>query len=137
MSDGNAHNLNNLPIVQVGGCGGYFKTGWAVNVEDGKESMSPGNSESQCNGMNDNVNGMNQATGTDAGIANQPINKYFCNLMNALGVKGNAEGFPAVGGTAEVSHHGMYDDTTDFIGGGSKPARITKPGEFTQLKAGT
>ena len=26
MSDGNAHNLNNLPIIQAGGCGGYFKS---------------------------------------------------------------------------------------------------------------
>ena len=33
MSDGNAHNLNNLPIIQAGSCGGYFKTGWAVNVD--------------------------------------------------------------------------------------------------------
>ena len=27
MSDGNSHNLNNLPILQAGSCGGYFKTG--------------------------------------------------------------------------------------------------------------
>ena len=33
MSDGNAHNLNNLPIIQAGGLNGYFKTGWAVNVD--------------------------------------------------------------------------------------------------------
>jgi hypothetical protein len=136
MSDGNAHNLNNIPIVQVGSCGGYFKTGWAVNVEDGAADMSRGNSESQCNGDSTQVNGINQSTGTDAGVANQPINKYFCNLMNAVGVKAGADGFPAVGGTAEVSHFGMYDDTADFIGGGTKPARITKPGEFTALKAG-
>ena len=35
MSDGNSHNLNNLPILQAGSCGGYFKTGQAVNVENG------------------------------------------------------------------------------------------------------
>ena len=34
MSDGNSHNLNNLPILQAGSCGGYFKTGMAVNVEN-------------------------------------------------------------------------------------------------------
>ena len=27
MSDGDSHNLNNLPILQAGSCGGYFKTG--------------------------------------------------------------------------------------------------------------
>src|SRR5262249_2278170 len=32
MSDGNAHNLNNLPIIQAGSAGGYFKQGWAINV---------------------------------------------------------------------------------------------------------
>jgi len=36
MSDGNSHNLNNLPILQAGGCAGYFKTGQAINVEGGK-----------------------------------------------------------------------------------------------------
>ncbi len=33
FSDGLAANLNNLPIIQAGGCGGYFKTGWTVNVD--------------------------------------------------------------------------------------------------------
>ena len=27
MSDGNAHNMNNVPILQAGSAGGYFKTG--------------------------------------------------------------------------------------------------------------
>ena len=42
MSDGNSHNLNNLPILQAGSCGGYFKTGWAVNVEGGTADMTAG-----------------------------------------------------------------------------------------------
>ena len=44
MSDGNSHNLNNLPILQAGGCGGYFKTGQAVgNVEErGNQARSVG-----------------------------------------------------------------------------------------------
>src|SRR6185369_8256996 len=100
MSDGNAHNLNNLPIVQAGSCGGYFKTGWAVNLEDSSPSMTPGNSEAQCNGNGTKVDGASQATGTDAKIGNQPINKYFCNLMNAMGVKAGDDGFPKVGGAA-------------------------------------
>ena len=33
VSDGAAQNLNNLPIIQAGSCGGYFKTGWAINVD--------------------------------------------------------------------------------------------------------
>ena len=51
MSDGNAHNLNNLPIIQAGGAGGYFKTGWIVNVDPaspGAADMSNGRSMSQC-----------------------------------------------------------------------------------------
>ena len=48
LSDGNAHNLNNMPILQAGSCGGYFKTGWAVNVEGGKADMTPGHSDEDC-----------------------------------------------------------------------------------------
>jgi hypothetical protein len=135
MSDGNAHNLNNLPIVQVGSAGGYFKTGQSINVEDGSETLTPGNSESQCNGDSNQVNGVNQSTGTPSDLANAPINKYFVSLMNALGVKAGMDGFPAAGGTAEVTHYGRYDRTEDFVGGGTEPANITNPGEFTALKA--
>ena len=42
MSDGNSHNLNNMPILQAGSCGGYFKTGWAINVEGGRDRHEPG-----------------------------------------------------------------------------------------------
>jgi hypothetical protein len=48
MSDGNAHNLNNLPIAHVGSMGGYFKMGQSVNVEDGSVSLARDNSEGQC-----------------------------------------------------------------------------------------
>jgi hypothetical protein len=137
MSDGNAHNLNNTPIVQAGSMGGYFKTGWAVNVENGESTMSPGRSEDLCvDGKPTQVNGTTQSTGTEATIANAPINKYFCNLMNGLGVKADATGHPAMGGTQEVTHYGMYDRTEDFIGGGTKPAMISNPGEWSELKAG-
>jgi hypothetical protein len=136
MSDGLAHNLNNLPIVQVGSAGGYFKTGVAVNVEDGTDDLTSGNSESVCaEGTTDEVDGTTQSTGTDAARANAPINKYFCNLMNALGVKAGPDGFPAVGGTAEVTHFGRYDKTEDFIGGDVNPPMIHSPGEYSALKA--
>jgi hypothetical protein len=73
MSDGNAHNLNNIPIVHAGSAGGYFKTGQSVNVEDGSETLSRGNSESQCNGMGNNmVDGVGQGTGTPSTVANAP-----------------------------------------------------------------
>jgi hypothetical protein len=139
MSDGNAHNLNNAPIVQAGSMGGYFKTGWTVNVDDGSASLSQGASESQCSdGTSDQMaNGINQGTGTDAKLANAPINKYFLNLMNAIGVKAGTDGFPAHGGTAEVTKYGYSDKTEDFIHGGTNPATIHSPGEFTQLKAGS
>ncbi|MEI9951695.1 MAG: hypothetical protein WDO74_22630 [Pseudomonadota bacterium] len=129
MSDGNAHNLNNLPIIQAGSAGGYFKTGWAVNVDDGSANLSNGNSEALCNGV------AVDSTGTDPALANAPINKYFCNLMNALGVKAGADGFPAKNGSAEVTRFGRYDKTEDFVHGGTAPAAINDPGEFDALKA--
>jgi hypothetical protein len=135
MSDGNAHNLNNLPIVHAGSAGGYFRTGQSINVEDGSASLSRGNSESQCNGGSDQVNGVNQGTGTPATAANAPINKYFVSLMNALGVKAGTDGFPLAGGMADVTHYGRYDRTEDFVGGGTVPPNITSPGGFDALKA--
>jgi hypothetical protein len=135
-SDGCARNLNNIPILQAGSCGGYFKTGWAVNVEDGSADLSTGNSESVCaEGMPQDVNATTQATGTDPSLANAPINKYYCNLMNALGVKAGPDGFPARNGAAPVTHYGRYDRTEDFIGGDVNPPMIHDPGEFTALKA--
>ena len=47
-SDGCARNLNNLPIIQAGSCGGTFKTGWTINVENGAANLTQGNSEAQC-----------------------------------------------------------------------------------------
>jgi hypothetical protein len=64
-----------------------------------------------------------------------PINKYFCNLLNAIGVKGGPDGFPLKGGMAEVSKFGKYDDTKLFKGGGPNPVTINSPGEYTELKA--
>lgn len=135
VSDGCARNLNNLPIVQAGSGGGYFKTGWAVNVEDGSPDLTSGNSEIFCSeGGLTMVDAFNQASGTEPSLANAPIDKY-CNLMNAPGVKAGPDGFPAKGGTAEVTRFGMYDKTEDFIGGGRNPPFIHSPGEFTALKA--
>ncbi|KYF96889.1 Tat pathway signal sequence [Sorangium cellulosum] len=135
MSDGNAHNLNNAPIIQAGSAGGYFKTGQIINV-DPASTPTAGNSMSQCANGTGQVNGVNQGTGTDPKIGNAPINKYFCNIMNALGVKAGADGFPAKGGSAEVTHFGYSDKTEDFIGGkGAREASIHNPGGFAELKA--
>ncbi|HEY0462881.1 MAG TPA: DUF1552 domain-containing protein [Polyangiaceae bacterium] len=135
MSDGNAHNLNNLPIIQAGGVGGYFKTGWTVNVEDGSATLSRGQSEARCADASGYLDGESVATGTDVKLANAPINKYFCTLMNALGVKAGADGFPAKNGSEPVSRFGRYDKTEDFVHGGTAPAMIHDPGEFDALKA--
>jgi len=142
MSDGNAHNLNNLPIIQAGGLNGYFKTGWAVNVDTantGSATLTTGNSESQCANGTGTVNGINQGTGTPATAANAPINKYFYNIMNAMGVKADSTGFPVKGGTMPVTKFGYSDKTEDFAGGyQAKPdAAIHSPGEYTTLKAGS
>jgi len=136
FSDGCARNLNNMPIIQAGSAGGYFKTGWAVNVDDGSPTLSNGNSEFYCApGAPTEVDALSQATGTDPTLANAPINKYYCNLMNALGVKAGADGFPLERGTEEVSRFGRYDKTEDFIGGTVNPPLIHDPGEFDALKA--
>jgi hypothetical protein len=144
FSDGLAGNLNNLPVIQAGGCGGYFKTGWTVNVDPanpGSPSLTRGNSEAQCadGTASGQANGITQATGTDPNVANGPINKYFYNLMNALGVKADATGYPTKGGSAEVSKFGYSDLTTDFNGGYGAVASATihSPGEYTALKAGS
>jgi len=134
LSDGNSHNLNNLPILQAGSCGCYFKVGEIINVEDGGAAMNNGNSEGACGDTGqDNDFGVLDSLGTPPDVATQPINKYFCNLLNAIGVKAGADGFPAIGGTEEVSHYGKYDNSADF--NSDKPVTINDPGEYAQLKA--
>ncbi len=136
-SDGHAFNLNNMPILQAGSCGGYFLTGGAVNVDDGTSDLHRGNSEAVCdqNGTFGMDSESLKSTGTPAHIANAPINKYYCNLMNAIGIKAGGDGFPLVGGTEPVTHYGMYDRTEDFASGGELPPHISDPGEFEQLRA--
>ena len=132
MSDGNGHNLNNMPILQAGSCGGYFKTGWAINVANAQADMSVGNSDGDCkNGNSNDLEGI----GTPPTVASMPINKYYCNLLNAIGVKGDAMGVPMKGGTAPVARFGKYDDTKTFSDGGSKASTFVNPGEYAELKA--
>jgi hypothetical protein len=139
MSDGDSHNLNNLPILQAGSCGGYFKTGQAVCVENDSSgnpnaALPVGNSDGDC--VNGNtLSNLDSAGTTPATVASQPINKYFCNLMNAVGVKADSTGFPVKGGTMPVTKFGKYDDTTLFKGGGTAAATIKNPGEYAILKA--
>jgi hypothetical protein len=137
MSDGNSHNLNNAPIVHAGSCGGYFKTGQAVNVENAMPNMSRGNSDSDCaNGSTTNLDGV----GTPSNTANAPINKYFCNLLNAIGARADSTGYATPGGTMPVTKFGKYDNTLYFKNGGEisagnvRPATIDSPGEFTALR---
>ncbi len=132
MSDGNSHNLNNLPILQAGGCGGYFKVGQAINVEGGKTDLTMGHSDDDCKNGQSPISGLD-SVGTPADQATMPINKYFCNLMNAIGVKAGPDGFPAKGGSAPVTHFGKYDDSKLF--NTSNPAEIKKPGEYSELRA--
>ncbi len=136
MSDGNAHNLNNMPIIQAGGCGGYFKVGQAVNLESpGTATMNPGNSDGLCNSPGETIGfGQVDETGTPSNVGNQPINKYFCNLMNAIGVKADASGFPTVGGNQPVTHFGKHDVTADFKDEANPPSH-TNTGEFEALRA--
>jgi hypothetical protein len=111
LSDGAAHNLNNLPILIAGSCGGYLKQGTAVNVEG--KNIGVGNSEGSCqNG------GTIGNTGSSGG--NVPINKLYVTLMNAVGCTA-ADGGP-------VTTFGVFDGNKDTDG-------IKNPGEVTALKA--
>jgi len=141
-SDGLAHNLNNAPIIQAGSGGGYFRSGQIINL-DADSGATPeqmlGRSLDQCSeGASTNADGVMQGTGTDPKFGNAPVNKYFCNLMNAMGMKADTLGFPAKDGPAsEVTHFGYSDRTEDFCGGlgAVSSAAIHDPGGFNQLKA--
>ena len=95
--------------------------------------MSPGNSSKDCaNGQSTNLDGV----GTPATTATMPINKYFCNLLNAIGVKADSTGYAAPGGTAPVTKFGKYDDTKLLLRRWDRRPRSSKsPGEYTELKA--
>lgn len=141
-SDGCARNLNNMPIIQAGSGGGYFKTGKIVHL-DASSGATPeemlGRSLSQCaEGSTQQVDAVGKGTGTDPRFGNAPVNKYYCNIMNAMGVRADASGYPQTnGGNSEVSHYGYSDKTEDFCGGlgAVAGATIHSPGAFDELKA--
>jgi len=112
LSDGEAHNVNNLPILMAGSAGGYLKTGYAVNVEGAPIGL--GNSSHTCDP--DNPGG-----GSTGGMV--PINKLYVTLMNALGC--TADGQP---GGPKVTEFGVFDGITVEPG-------ITNPGEVAALTA--
>ncbi len=110
LSDGNAHNVNNLPILIAGSAGGYLKQGYAVNVEG--KAIGVGASEDSCK------NGGNIGnTGSFGGTV--PINKLYVTLMNAVGCTDNGQ---------PVTEFGVFDGTSANSG-------ISDPGEAEQLKA--
>jgi hypothetical protein len=113
LSDGAAHNLNNLPIVVAGKAGGYLKTGQVINVE-GTGTPQMGNSDMSC------ANGGNIGnTGSSGGML--PINKLYVTLMNAVGC--TADGTKTGG---KVTQFGQFDGTGSSGG-------ITNPGEVTKM----
>jgi Protein of unknown function (DUF1552) len=115
FSDGGALNLNNLPLLIAGSCGGYLKQGAAVLVED--EPVGPGNSEAACTEPGDIFS---LETGTESSRGVVPINKLYVTLMNAVGC------YAAGGGP--VTEFGVFDGTNADAG-------ITDPGELTALRA--
>jgi hypothetical protein len=141
-SDGVARNLNNAPIIQAGSGGGYFKTGKVIDLDSSSGATAEqmlGRSLSQCyEGTTQEVDAISQATGTEARFGNAPVNKYFCSIMNAMGLKADDAGYPAKDGRgSEVTHFGYSDRTEDFCGGEGavEGATIHDPGAFTELKA--
>jgi hypothetical protein len=142
FSDGLAHNLNNSPIIQAGSGGGYFKTGKIVNLDAASGATAEdmlGRSLDQCfEGNTDMADGVSQSTGTDPRFGNAPVNKYFCNIMNAMGLRADTSGYPLKDGpAAEVTRFGYSDKTEDFCGGAGAVADATihDPGAFSELKA--
>ena len=144
MSDGNAHNLNNLPIIQAGS--GAATSRLASRCNSTRPPLRPARAppcgkatashSARTERRTVQVNGLTQQTGTTSTVGQAPINKYFYNIMNAMGVKADSTGFPAKGGTAPVTKFGYSDLTTDFTGGlgAVQGATIHNPGEFTTLK---
>ena len=119
LSDGAAHNLNNLPIVVAGSCGGYLKQGEVVQLETSKPD--PGKSDSTCSTTGGSIG----FTGSSGG--NIPINKFYVTLMNALGMRQSTG--------AKIDKFGMYDTDADFKAGAATQ-KISNPGELTKLIVG-
>jgi hypothetical protein len=115
LSDGAAHNLNNLPILIAGSAGGYLKQGHAVNVEGAP--IGVGGSSKSCDGGSVQI----AVAGSTGG--NVPVNKLYVTLMNALGC--TADGTP---NGPKVTHFGVFDGMTTDSG-------ISDPGEVTALTA--
>jgi Protein of unknown function (DUF1552) len=113
LSDGDAHNLNNLPIAIAGSAGGKLKQGMAVNVESG--NVGAGGSENGCN-ESQNTSGF---TGSMGG--NVPINKLYCALMNAYGMT-TADG-------GEWTEWGQFDNDN------KNGEAFTNPGQSDELFA--
>lgn len=111
LSDGNAHNNNNLPIVVAGSSGGYLRQGVSVNLEG--ETLGTGDSEKYCQ------NGGQSGLDTGSARGNVPLNKLYVTLLNAIGGKN---------GSAPVTEFGMVDSNELAAG-------ITDPGELAALRA--
>ncbi|MEI9950002.1 MAG: DUF1552 domain-containing protein [Pseudomonadota bacterium] len=142
MSDGCARNTNNSPIIQAGSAGGYFKTGQIIHLDAASGATAEqmlGRSLATCvDGTPAMTDAINQITATEPQFANAPVNKYYCNIMNAMGLKADESGYAAPNGpVTEVTHFGYSDKTEDFCGGaGAVPsATIHDPGGFSALKA--
>lgn len=112
LADGNAHNNNNLPIVIAGSCGGYLKQGVSVNLSGG--TLGTGDSEASCQ------DGGEVMFNTGSRTGNEPLNKLYVTLLNAVGATTEDGGPITTFGTVDSNELG---------------AGITKPGEFDALKA--
>jgi hypothetical protein len=112
LSDGNASNVNNLPIVIAGSSGGYLRQGVSVNLEGG--TLGTGNSEACCNFPGDAI-----TFDTGSSTGHVPLNKLYVTLLNAVGATNEGQAFREFGQV----------DTNDLDAG------ITDPGELVPLRA--
>lgn len=110
LSDGDAHNQNDLPILIAGSIGGKLKQGYAVNVEG--RNIGAGKSETGCTDTQ-NTSGNTRTNG-----GNLPINKLYCTLMNAFGMTDDGQPWTEWG-----------------AGDNDKMDSFSNPGEVETLKA--
>ncbi len=115
LSDGAAHNVNNLPIILSGSSGGYLKQGHAVNVEGAPIGL--GGSSKSCDG------GLAAVAESGSKGGDVPINKLYVTLMNAVGC--TADGTP---GGPKLTRFGQFD-------GKAVDSGISDPGEVAALTA--
>ncbi len=133
MSDGNSHNLNNMPILQAGSCGGYFKTGAAVNLEGAKTDMTQGSSDMDCVDMESPSNKLDYA-GDAAERCLEAGQQVFLQPHERDRREGRGRRIPGQGRHRSRDEVRQVRRHEDVQAGGTAAVTIANPGEYTELR---